>query len=814
MKKNKLYVFALICLVLSFALIVTSAFLKEYILYFLLGAGVFLLAAFALLLINRFLNKYQIEEEEKDKEAIKESLEKYQRNLRVLANVNSGDQSLKEIAEEVNSIIVNDTVLEYSSLHDGHEFLPLLRKHINLTGLERFAYIRIYQIEEKLLEKIVNKYPRCFIGEYDNYFDIVIEVFDKRELESYLKEFMARRTALHAVILYYDEYSLDEILDILSKEEYQKEDLYVFDRNSDKEVFQNVLNKYKDIDLDKDNLIEDFLLEIFPYLPITHMAVLIDDEYLRLVNYKGALQFDEIADTEFKTYLKLNGVKYKNRQVYIVYANENIEVPVTPNLLYKLNKVNGIINSLAIIEIDRLVLKESEDRFNRLEELHDSLSYEVDDEYKIIHASKKLNERFNNKLLGSYCYEVLYDKEEPCSNCPLRNDKELKTYMLNSNLYNRVVENNGQKNHIFLLSEKKEYVGNRDELNNRLLGLLNSDAKGYLLCFKIDSLTQLANKQKKSVEEVVNSVLATLNIYGLTDNLFRKEKDEFVYILEHASFSDAIRLSKSVSKAFLETFKLEESEFDFVPKVILLSYPLEVNTLFSLDSLSRTLYNNVKQKGALYRIDEEPQPIDDHRYYMTIVENSYKSGEIPFSFTRIKDKKEKDKLLVASLNYMDDNQNPIQEDEITLYAKIDNKYITLVDKEVRGLPFDKETRFIVPIGKEALNKKLFESINGFLTSSKVKHDRIIFEAKEKDLKAHKEEVEKAMEMGFLFAVNVVDNYNHNLDLSKYQYIRINGRRLESDKGYKNKISVIITENIEILIEDRYKELINNVRYTF
>jgi hypothetical protein len=69
-------------------------------------------------------------------------------------------------------------------------------------------------------------------------------------------------------------------------------------------------------------------------------------------------------------------------------------------------------------------------------------------------------------------------------------------------------------------------------------------------------------------------------------------------------------------------------------------------------------------------------------------------------------------------------------------------------------------------------------------------------------------------MGFRFAVNVIENYNYNLDLSTFEYVRINGRRLESNKGYQNKINLVINQGVETLIEDKYKGLITNVRFTF
>ena len=666
------------------------------------------------------------------------------------------------------------------------------------------------------LKIIMDKYPRCYVGQYKNYFDLLIDGFDKKELEDYLSRFVDHFNA-NAILAYYDEYSLDEIFEYLDldlmKENRQK--IVILDRNTDKEVFNSVINKYKDVDLNKDNLIEDYLIDIFPYIPFTHMAILIDDEYLRLVNYKGSLQLDEIRDVEFKTWLKLDGVIYLGKQIHIVYANENVDVAVTARLLYKLNKVNAFINNLAIIEMDRIKIKEADNRFNSLEELHNSMSYEVDDDYKIIHVSRRLNERFNNDLVGNYCYEMLYDREEPCKDCPLRKE-HTNSYLISSNLYNREINIEDKKATIYLLNKKNDYVNNREDLNNVLLGLLNNpNAKGYLVVSKIDSLPRLANKYKLKSEDIVKVILGRLKTYGLTDNLYRKEEDEFVYVLTHASKADAVKIAKDISKAFLETFEINNIDFDFLPKVIMLSYPLEVNTLFSLDSLSRSLFNIANKKGMLYRLDEEPTPIDDHRHYMDIVEEAFKNNLIPVSYHRIKDIQNKDRLSFVGYRFLDENHNHIPDDQISLYVKIDKKYETFMDKFVRSFNYEDENQtFVTSIGKEGLQKRLFDTLIGFFNSKHIPLNRVIFEAKEKDIYNNLDAVNYALDLGLSIALDINDSGSYPLDITRFRYIRINGNRLESDRGYQNKISTTLTKGLEILIDEKHKDLITNVRYTF
>lgn len=815
-KISKYFILALVFLGLGFVVGILGIILHDYIIALTIGALALMLGGVAFIFIDRHIAKEENKQADIDEENIIKSINSYQNNGKLLVKVKSDDSGLQEIGKAVNDIIINDTVLERGHIYDGKDFFLMVRKFIIKSGLEKFTYIRLFGISEKTLQPIIEKYPYCYLGKSKGYYDILIEIFDKKELEEYLTTYVLKFSNVYAIIVYYDEYSMDEIWDLLNKEvEGERERVLILDRNSDKEVFNNVINKYKSVDLYKDNLLKDYLIDIFPYIPFTHMAILIDDQYLRLVNYKGNLHLDEIQDIDFKTWLKLDGVKYLGKQVHIIYANENVEVSVTPSLLYKLNKVNTILNNLAIIEMDRIHINESENRFNSLEELHNSMSYEVDDDFKVIHASKRLNERYCGKLVGSYCYETLYGREEPCKDCPLRKDVT-KTYLLSSNLYERVVEKEGKKSTIYLLNKKENFVNDRKALDNVLLGLLNDvNAKGYLIVFKLDSLTQLASKYKLTNEDLVNSIMFKLETYGLSDNLYRKEEDEFVYILKYASMADAIRIAKDVSKAFLETFKVEDRVFEFLPKVIMLSYPVEVNTIFSLDSLSRTLFNRVSRKGMLYRVDEEPQPIDDHRHYMDIVEEAFKNNEIPCSYFRIKDLEGKQKMSFVGYKFLDENHNRIPDDQISLYVKVDNKYITFMDKFVRSFNFDDAGHiYVTSVGKEGLEKQLFDTLIGFFNSRHIPLNRVVFEAKEKDISNHLDAVMYALDLGFNIALDVNDSGTYNLDRSRFVYIRIDGRRLANDKAYQSKINSIMHGDKPVLIEEKYKDLITGARFVF
>ena len=336
MKKQmtKYFIISIVLLGLGFVSGIVGIILNTYMIIFLIVAMVLILASIGLMFADRVILKERKEQEVVDEENIVKSLNSYQNNGKLLVKVKSNEDGLMEIGKAVNDIIINDTILQHGQIYDGKDFFIMCRKFIIKTGLEKFSYIRLFGISEKTLQPIVEKYPYCYLGKYQGYYDLLIEVFDKKELEEYLTNYVLKFQNVYGIIAYYDEYSMDEIRELLDKEvEGERERMVILDRNSDKEVFNNVINKYKNVDLNKDNLIEDYLIEIFPYIPFTHMAILIDDEYLRLVNYQGALQIDEIQDVDFKTWLKLDGVKYLDKQVHIVMRT-TVWKSVSPQLSY------------------------------------------------------------------------------------------------------------------------------------------------------------------------------------------------------------------------------------------------------------------------------------------------------------------------------------------------------------------------------------------------------------------------------------------------------------------------------------------------
>ena len=254
MKKvmSKYFIISIVLLSLGVVMGVLGIFLHDYAIVFLIVSMVLILVSVGLLFADKVIFKDKKAQEELDQANIIKSLESYQHNSKLLVKVKTAE--LKDIGQTVNEIIINDTVLEHGHIYDGNDFFMMCRKYIIRSGLEKFAYVRVYGVTDKTLKPVVERYPYCYLGKFKGYYDLLIEIFDKKELEEYLTKFVNGFKGVYGIIAYYDEYSMDEINELLNQEvEGEREKMVILDKNSDKEVFNNVIQKYRNVDLIKEN---------------------------------------------------------------------------------------------------------------------------------------------------------------------------------------------------------------------------------------------------------------------------------------------------------------------------------------------------------------------------------------------------------------------------------------------------------------------------------------------------------------------------------------------------------------------------------
>lgn len=824
MKKNK-SISKLTYLILCFAFLflaliagILDIALKKIVvfnlsLYFVLML-LFVVFAIAFGLVYLFIKLYTEKIEKTDKENISISLDRIGINSDVkLIRAKSDDEELKEIANKINYLAISKSSLRKEKIYVGKHFLMEVQKLINAGELINFAYVRLYDINEEHVEKVMMLFTNSYAKKGNGYYDVVISYNSKEELENYLLSIAGIR-ARRIFVYYSDEFSISDIEEILQKgEEDGSKNLVIAHKENSKYSFEYNFQKYQNIDISKENVLEDYLRDLFGFLPYSHLGIKFGDEYYLVVNNKGKKQIHLLARSEYMYYEEIYMFTYENKKISVVVANV-VEPTLTSYTNKKVQLFLDRLKTILVYEAARYDTSIADIRLNRLEELTNNLSYEVDKDYHIRFASDTLEKKYNYSLKGKLCYEALYNRKEVCPTCPIIKNVDKDTYILGSKLYQRIHFNDLESSTIYLLNKPRPYVADKLELQKRLLGLLNTtDSKGYLLCFKLDALESLAARNKTDVDEVVSEIIDILKLYELSDNLYRKEVDEFVYILEEASVNDGNNIAKAVSKAFLEKFKTQNKEISFAPKIVLLSYPLEVNTLFALDSLCRTMFRSVDKKGRLYRIDEEPLPIDNQRYYIEIVEESYKRNVIPFTFTEVKDNENKENLYYAYLDYKDNENNPILESDITLFMKLNNSYLTLVERVAKALvDLESDKKYILPIGKEALVPVLFSSLAAYMQGKKVPLDKIIFEVKEKDAYNHKEDMVKIAGYGINLSIVTKDNRFYNLETSLYRYIKVDGVKLSKDKTYQEKINGYLLKDVDIMMDTKANDVLDDVRY--
>ena len=805
----------LLALVVGIVGFIINTQIVRIVMIVLLSIFLILALVFAILLVKK------IKVVDADLRNINKSLDKVSTGKPEIISTSSDNQDIKDIAYKVNELSITNVSIKRSTIYEADNFLEEVSKLVNNGFIDDYVYVRFFNLKKKALTKLKKENNNIYIARNGNNYDIVFPLpEDRSDFEDYIRDYSVIY-ASKILIFYSIDYKKEEIKELLEKDE-NENGIYIYHRKDGIDSFNKDIDKYRHIELSTDKLLIQYLKDMMKYLPYSHMGILRDDDYVLTSTYESKRQIIQLKISDFPYHEIKDLFTYKGHKYALVLVAED-EVFLVKDQRRRLEIFVELLKDILLAQLSRNSDKEVEARFNRIEYLSDSLSYEVDGNFTVIHASDKLEMRHNNSLMGSKCYKGLYGRNKPCPDCPLldKDQNHKDTYILGTKRYRREITFNGENksNIIYLVNKPESYVSTKEHLYDRLLGLINkTDSRGYLLCFKLDGLTALADRNKTPVDEVVKEIIKILRIYGLDDHLYRKDVDEFVYVLEDASVADAVTISKLVSKAFYEKFETQNKEVSFTPKMILLSYPLEVNTLFSLDSLCRTMFANISKKGSLYRVDEEATPIDNNRYYMEIVEDSYKKNNIPFSYSEVLDRKENKKIEYAYINYIDNEGKPIREDEITLYCKINNTYLTLVERVTKALVDSEETNpnqvYILPIGKEALVPALFASIIGYMNSKKVKLDKIIFEVKEKDAYNHIDEITKIASNGINMAMVSKDNNIYDMDISFYRYIKLDGLKLSKDPLYQSKVNKMISLGLNMMIDEDGLALLPEARYTF
>ena len=807
-----------------------AAFLVvNYFLSFIKDPLIVVIVAAALLLLSIIFIILALVARKKDEKQLQKEIEAIHRGLVNFGNgvkpnviLQTNNPYIKHMVDVENNLTFGPRTLDPHFIYPEKEFLPYAKLVLEEEEPSSLAFFSFYEADEKVrddinieVSKVFEFKKNIFRGECLNGFDYIVRDFEsKDDIIARVKSLSNKFPRASFRLGFFPETSFDSFASEVEESYKSSEPFLVLEGRSTHELaFRDMINFYLSRDLGDQNLLSQFMKDILPYLPFSHIALSKGNRFIRQVNWNNTKKYSEYDPAEFGLTIKEEIVISAESRYVLTLASLANFGSIYKETKHRILTIKGtlaaILAPLSKIDEENLMADRYENALNGM----NAYSYSINSNYDIIHTSKAFQNKFAESLINKKCYEAIYKKKAPCASCPLKNElRKVLVPQVGTTELDNIAYSNMDTFDVYLINKGANVVSKKAKLQERLLDLINNDYRGYLLCFKIDNLEDIARKGKVKENEVVASLLKVLSSYGLNGNLYQKETDEFVYILENAGSNEATEVAKRLALALDEKLSFDEKGYLPAPKVILLSYPLEVSTLFDLDSLSRTLYKEVDKKGRLYRIATEPYPIDKRRYYIEIIENSFKKDAIPVSIKEIRDRQEEFNFKEIHFAYLDDNENPINEDDITLYAKQENIYGTLIERLMKELEFDETSTYVLPLHKEGQNNQLLLQITNALNKKHIDHDRLIFMVQEKDIYMHLDFYHEARKNGYRFSYWTIENRPQGDERLDIEFVYAYTPKLKASKLYQLRVTRMLNEGYTFRIDDNALDYLKEARF--
>lgn len=808
--KKLLLTFRILLIVMVLALVSSVALsfiLTDLSLVFYILAGVSFILILSLHILMFVFGSKLKKLNNKDLEKINEAIDDNLHNKRTFVELeNSSNKELAKTAELISKLSIEGKSIENYHIYKKVGFLSFAKKMLDQRQLNEAAYLKFAKkaenkadFDKKIYEFIKENFKFAYFATDENEFDVLIlNAGDRNSFEKKIDELK-----LAAKLAYYPDYSFNELEDVTSKEPVRKENGLEIYENLHKEVasYNELVRRSLAEKIEEPRALSDFMRESYKYLPFTHIVLKTEKSYLRQVNKPSDRTYLEYQRADFKYHEETLLFKYEGTNVILILASLNDISGFTYEENHIISEFKAGLVALTLPEIIKIKKEEIELRANNTLEKFNAYEYVINKDYEILEASKSLQEKFDKAIKGKKCHKVLFGLDKPCEDCPLKGKKINKLVTkLGSGNYKFEAQAAGE-NHQIYLTRLESHIISRKVLEERILDLVNADKRGYLLIFKIDFIDDLALKYKTTIEDITDRMLNILKAYSVDGNLYQKDRDEFVYIFEYASQAEVNEVATRISSAFEDKLSLTEKGVMLVPRTILLSYPLEVNSIFSLDSLSRTLFAQAERRGRLYRISTEPQAINRKRECLEVLENSLKNNNIPLKYDVFKDNKENKSLFKLHFDYYDEKDTPIREDIITLYAKLENLYFPLLERTMKCINFKENGQVIMFLSREALTEQVFAMINMEFKRRKMEPSALIIETAENYLKDHEDLYKKYSELGFVFGLGSIESKEVASFEIRPKYIRVDLRKLEKDKLYASRIYEARKKGIDLLVEE-------------
>ena len=746
-------------------------------------------------------------DKKKAKEDIIKGLKQYQNSQRVIIKTDDMDDAFVDIANEVSALSIKGQGLRNKFIYKKENFLDLVSESVDVRNINNLAIVVVNKDID--VQPLIKQFKNVLINKHMSQTTLVVIDYSSRNtLEKIILATANSYKDAKFSLFYYPDYSLKEV------EKNNK--LSPSSSNKNVDIYSRSLKNYESYyalissftsDYDKDKYdVTSFILQAMRYLPFTNIAVNFNHK-VKYFKWSDQQDFDQVEKDNYGYYEEKELYHKGNNVISVILASQK---PL--NVITKEEElvIDSFLNALLTILLPEFLESINDNLENRINDLlveNRSYSYVIDKKYKIVSASDYLRNKYKKEIVGQYCYKALFNRTTMCKNCPLKESGAVTKLVpsLGSDAYTFTSVNRWDNKQI-LIMEQRHDIFDRQSLNEILLDSINNDKRGYVMVFKIDYLDDLSKKHGVDKETFVKQFIDILKAYSLDGHLYQKEEDEFAYVLENARYLDAVEIARKVSFAFEDRLDMTNNGVLLTPKIILLSYPLEINSLFALDSLSRTLFKSADKRGKLYRLSIDPVYINRKREYLEILEQSLKNENIPMEYVNYKDNNSRITISKVNYAYFDNNNNPIREDMMTLYAKLDGLYGALIERTFKYLPYEKNVEYVVYMAKEALNPSLFASIHSELAALKISPSRIIIASDELYFKDHPQLLKKYSDLGYQFALgNIEVGSTYSLPI-KVKYARIDKYNYLHNKRYALKVLALSKLGIDMLCDEKIEGL--------
>ena len=799
--KTLLLVLLGICLVCAASSLALSFVLKQYtsllIIASLVSSVLSLVLFVFLVLVNHKLKKTTKE----NKDEIIKSIEHIKLNQVAPAKIKD-DQDDQEIASSITSLAVSGKMLQRHYVYPKNGFLQMVRDTLNFNEISDLAYLKISKPSNDIHKELALEFAYSYFAKDSDELDVVITNFPSRlYLEQRLNELFKDKDEV-ITLVYYPDYLVNDFDDIrLMKMSRKSGSLRIYEKGQyNFENYTNLVKEYMSHNNPDGKALSEFIRDSLKYLPFSHIALRSNNIYYRMAMKAGEKVFNTIDKDEFKYY-----------EFVPLYTSDEMKITLVLASIYEIKGLSyqeqcivstfiSVVTSLAIPEAFTISQKQMREQMEDTLDLFHSYYYMIDDNYRIVDVSNSLQEKYSYSLKGKTCYKAICHQDEACKNCPLSNeDVKKKIATINSSTYviKAITKDN---NHKVYIIDHHHRILSRENLEEKILDLINRDQKGYLLVFKINFVDDIALKYKVEPAFIIERTKEILKSYLIDGNLYEKADDEFVYILENFSNAEALEIATKLSNAFEDKIEINEKGVSLTPKTILLSYPLEVNSIFALDSLSRTLFSVADKKGRLYRLASDSLSINKKRDYLELIDKSLKDNLIPLSYVDVFDKETHKTLKEVHFDYRDENGQLIKEDLITLFAKLENLYPALLERTIRSIEFLPDVEYIFYLAREAFDNVMFATINNELVKRKVDPSQLILETSESYLLANMEIYNKYSLLGYQFAYSAIDNNVVNANKVNVKYVKIDMNKFAKDKQYAYRVVSLKDDGVDLFVD--------------